>query len=142
MSNLSDKQWDRLTKRFLISLINSMTSNRGDATKIAKSINKTVAYISQMKENGKGTVITWMRVVFVRAGLSDTDIKGVLEEPEFLFKKLTKPSVLEVLFERVKGIYSEQELVALFRVIISKKTVEEYLSLKEPWKNKKLKKKK
>lgn len=134
---LSDTEWNKLVNEGLKKLAVSTTKKRGDAAKLAKVLNKSRSSIVQMKTMAKGSTVSWIRLLLHKAGLNDSQAKEIIENFDSILSSVSPPSQLDKLFERLKELYSEQEIAALLRILISKSTVEEFLGLKKPTKKKK-----
>ncbi|MCK4997871.1 hypothetical protein KAS08_06240 [Candidatus Pacearchaeota archaeon] len=91
-----------------------------------------------MKTMAKGSTVSWIRLLFCKAGIGDLQAKEIIENFDSILLNLSPPSQLDKLFERLKEQYTEQEIAAFFRVLISKSTVEEFLGLKKLTKKKKI----
>src|SRR3989339_975863 len=128
---LNDAEWDKLIDDGLKKLASSATKKRGSAAKLAKILNKSRSSIVQMKTMAKGSTSSWIRLLFYKADIDDLHAKEIIENLDSILLNITPPSQLDKLYERLKELYSEQEVAALFRVLISKSAVEEFLGIKK-----------
>lgn len=125
----------------------SLTRNRGDATKVAKVLGLQRATISDIRTGrSSGSATVNLRMLFMLAGISDSEARKILENPQLLLKDIESgpASQIDNLFLELKNLYSENELAAWLKLLISKRNVEIDLgvSLKATLKAKSGKKKK
>lgn|SRR5665647_571654 len=144
---LTSKEWEEYVKKFWQEVIRSLTRERGEATKLAKALclqRATISDIRTGRSSGSSTVN--LRMLFMLAGIPDYDAKKILENPQLLVKNLESglTSQVDNLFFELKNLYSENELAAWLKLLISKRNVEKNIgvSLKASLKNKSPKKKK
>ncbi len=128
-NSLSDKEWNKLVSNFLKEILTFHANNHGELVKLAKTVSKSKSTLTYMKKNGKGQIVTWVRILFYTIGINDLKAQKILESPKALFKGIKEPPVIDILVEKLKEIYDEKHLATLFRMMIKKGVVEEYHSL-------------
>lgn len=126
---LTSEQWEELVRGFLKKLLFSITKNRGDSVLLAKAIDKSMSFLAEMKSSGAGTVVTWIRVMAYKAGLSDKKAQQLLENPVRIFRNIEPPSLIEELFAKVKARYSEDEIIGWLKLLLTKFEIEDKLGL-------------
>lgn len=70
-------------------------------------------------------------MLFLLAGISDAQAKNILENPESLVKNLESgpASPVDNMFLELRNLYSENELAAWLKLLISKRTVEQNIGI-------------
>jgi len=122
---LTEQEWDRLVRNFFKELARSATRGRGGAQKLADAIGLSKQAISDLRGGRSvGRVVSNVRMLFYKAGIPDADAKKFLQNPNIVIKGLDSPSPVDSLVEELKNVYSENELLAWFRLLLSKKVVE------------------
>ncbi len=140
---LTAVEWDSLIRNFWCNLTRSITSGHGRSQKLATAIGVTRQAISDMRAGRSlGSVTSDTRMLFYQAGLSDEEAKKILENPHIIIKGIETPSIIDGLFQELKNTYSENELTAWMKLLISKRKVEESLGIEIKARTKKMPKQK
>lgn len=122
---LTEQEWDRLVRNFFKEIARSATRGRGGAQKLADVIGLSKQAISDLRGGRSvGRVVSNVRMLFYKAGIPDADAKKFLQNPNIVIKGLDSPSPVDSLVEELKNAYSENELLAWLRLLLSKKIVE------------------
>jgi len=122
---LSEQEWDRLVRNFFKEIARSATRGRGGPQKLADAIGLSKQAISDLRGGRSvGRVVSNVRMLFFKAGIPDADAKKFLQNPNIVIKGLDSPSPIDSLMEELKNVYSENELLAWLRLLLSKKIVE------------------
>lgn len=132
MSNkqLTQQEWDGLARDFCKEITRSLTRNHGDVRRIAKLLSLEPGTISDMRKGRSiGSVVVVMRLFFLKAGIPDHEAKKFLDNPQFLIKNLETPDGNDKLYQELKNIYSDNEVAAWLRLLISKRLVEKDLGI-------------
>lgn len=127
---LQDEEWDTLVRQFLRKMAQTATRNRGAATTLSKAINKSKSAVVDMKTEGTGSVVSWVRMAMHVAGISDAEAKEMLQDPAILMRnRIEMPSQLESLIHELRRHYDENELAAWMTLLLSKRQVEDDLGV-------------
>lgn len=127
---LSSKEWEDLVRSFCKEITRSVTRKRGDVGRIAKLLGLKQQSISDMRSGRiTGSVVVNIRLFFHKAGIPDQEAKRFLEHPQLMIQNLESPSALDKLVFELKNLYSENELAAWFKLLISKRVVEKDLGI-------------
>ncbi|MCY4643046.1 MAG: hypothetical protein OXB88_00345 [Bacteriovoracales bacterium] len=127
---LTQAEWKRLGNRFLSEIAKSATRGRGGAQRAADALGVSKQRISGMRtKEAVGDKIIWIRMLFLKLGLSDAEARKMLEHPNLFIKKIDSPSILDETFESLKNLYTENELIGWFKLLLSKRRVEKDLKI-------------
>ena len=128
---LTKEEWKTLVNYFLSERAKSATRGQGGAQKVATSLRVSKQRISSMKSRQAfGDKVGWARMLFYEAGVSDSEARKILQNPHTAIKKAVHfPSPLDEMFEKLKNLYSENELAGWLRLLISKGKVEKDLGV-------------
>ena len=127
---LSEPEWTRLCNHFLSELAKSATRGHGAVQKAADAIGVRKQRISGMRSNNAiGNKVSWIRMIFYKTGLPDKEAKKILSNPNIVIKSIDSPSVTDEMYESLKNLYSENELVGWFKILLSKRKIEKNLKI-------------
>jgi len=127
---MSSKEWEDLVRNFCKEVTRSVTRKRGDVGQIAKLLGLKQQSISDMRSGRiTGSVVVNIRLFFLKAGIPDHEAKRFLEHPQLMIQNLESPSSVDKLVFELKNLYSENELAAWFKLLISKRVVEKDLGI-------------
>lgn len=127
---LAELEWKRLVNHFLSEIAKSATRGRGGVQKAADTIGVSKQRISDMRSaEAIGDKISWIRMLFYKAGLNDSEAKKILKHPNIVIKKIDSPSPIDEMYESLKNLYSENELAGWFKLLLSKYKVEKDLKI-------------
>lgn len=135
VQNMSQKQmtpeeWEDLVRSFCKEITRSVTRKRGDVGRIAKLLGLKQQSISDMRSGRiTGSAVINIRLFFLKAGIPDSEARKFLEHPQVMIQNLETPSALDKLVFELKNLYSENELAAWFKLLISKRVVEKDLGI-------------
>lgn len=128
--SLTPDEWEELVRNFCKEIARSVTRQRGEPRKIAKLLGLKPSSISDIRTGRNiGSVVVNLRLFFLKAGIPDHEAKRFLEHPQVIIQNLETPSALDKLVFELKNLYSENELAAWFKLLISKRTVEKDLGI-------------
>ncbi len=127
---LTEAEWKKLCNHFLSELAKSATRGRGGVQKAADAIGVRKQRISSMRsDEAIGDKVSWIRMLFYYAGLSDTEAKKILENPNIVIKGVDTPSPIDEMVESLKNTYTENELAGWFKILLSKRKIEKDLKV-------------
>lgn len=127
---MTSEEWEDLVRNFCKEITRSVTRNRGDVGRIAKLLSLKQQSISDMRSGRiTGSVVVNIRLFFLKAGIPDHEAKKFLENPQMMIQNLETPSAVDKLVFELKNLYSENELAAWFKLLISKRVVEKDLGI-------------
>lgn len=127
---MTSDEWDLLVQNFCKEITRSVTRQHGDVSRIAKLLGLKQQSISDMRTGRiTGSVVVNVRLFFLKAGIPDTEARKFLENPQFMIQSLESPSPIDNLVFELKNLYSENELSAWFKLLISKRIVEKNLGI-------------
>ncbi|MGE3680233.1 MAG: hypothetical protein AB7G93_00815 [Bdellovibrionales bacterium] len=127
---MTPEEWEELVRNFCKEITRSVTRKRGDVGRIAKLLGLKQQSISDMRSGRiTGSVVVNIRLFFLKAGIPDNEARKFLEHPQVMIQNLETPSALDKLVFELKNLYSENELAAWFRLLISKRVVEKDLGI-------------
>lgn len=127
---LTPEEWEDLVRNFCKEIARSVTRERGEARRIAKLLGLTPSSLSDIRTGRiTGSVVINVRLFFMKAGIPDHDAKKFLEHPQAMIQSLETPSAVDKLVFELKNLYSENELAAWLKLLISKRVVEKDLGI-------------
>lgn len=127
---MTPEDWEELVRSFCKEITRSVTRKRGDVGRIAKLLGLKQQSISDLRSGRiTGSVVVNIRLFFLKAGIPDHEARKFLEHPQMVIQNLETPSPLDKLVFELKNLYSENELAAWFKLLISKRTVEKDLGI-------------
>ncbi len=127
---MTPDEWEDLVRAFCKEITRSVTRNRGDVGRIAKMLGLKQQSISDMRSGRiTGSVVVNVRLFFLKAGIPDHEARKFLEHPQIVIQSLETPSALDKLVFELKNLYSDSELAAWFKLLISKRRVEKDLGI-------------
>ena len=127
---LTEAQWTSLTNHFLSEIAKSSTHNWGDVQKVANRLKMTKQRISGMRSpKAVGDKVSWVRMLFYKAGISDSEAKKILQNPYIVIKEIGSPSFADEMFGKLKSLYSENELVGYLKLLLAKRQIEKDLEI-------------
>ena len=128
--NLSSEEWEALVRNFCKEITRSVTRKRGETQRIAQLLGITPSSLSDMRAGRiTGSVVVNLRLFFLKSGVPDQEAKRFLEHPQAMIQNLETPSALDKMVVELKNLYSENELAAWFKLLISKRVVEKDLGI-------------
>lgn len=131
-NKLSTAEWNQLCNKFLSELTQSVTNDRGGAKKMSEALGIEKQRISRMRSpKATGNKVTWIRLVFYKMGISDIQAKKILSNPNIAFNKGLEAhlSPIDELYGSLRRIYSDNELAGWFKLLLSKRKIENELSI-------------
>lgn len=129
LEKLTDEEWENLVRSFIQTIARLATRNPGAATKLAKATNLSKSAVAQMKNSGKASTTSFIRVASHLAGLDDQKTKDLLDNPGAILKNLEPMDEVLELFYSVREYYSDNELLAWLKLLHSKGKVENDLGI-------------
>lgn len=127
---MTPEEWEELVRNFCKEITRSVTRNRGDTGRIAKLLDLNQSTVSDLRTGRiTGSAVVNIRLFFLKAGIPDHEAKKFLEHPQMMIQNLETPSALDKLVFELKNLYSENELAAWFKLLISKRVVEKNLGI-------------
>lgn len=127
---LTPEEWEDLVRNFCKEIARSVTRKRGETRRIAKLLGLRPSSISDIRTGRiTGSVVVNVRLFFIKAGIPDNEAKKFLEHPQAMIQGLETPSAVDKLVFELKNLYSENELAAWFKLLISKRVVEKDLGI-------------
>ena len=127
---LTELEWKQLTNSFLSEIAKSATRNWGGVQKVADKLKMPKQSISGMRSpKAIGNKVSWTRMLFYKAGISDTEAKKILQNPHIVIKEIESPSFVDEIFGKLKNLYSENELVGYLKLLLAKRQIEKDLEV-------------
>ncbi len=128
-NKLTNTEWNSLVRTFIQTVAKLATRNPGEATALSRATDLSLSAITQMKNTGKASPVSFIRVAAFLAGLTDQQTKNLLENPGSILKNLEPTSEIETLFNEVRAYYNDNELAAWLKLLKSKHLVESQLGI-------------
>ena len=127
---MTPEEWEDLVRNFCKEITRSVTRKRGDVVRVAKLLGLKQQSISDMRTGRiTGSSVVNVRLFFLKAGIPDHEARKFLEHPQAMIQNLETPSPLDKLVFELKNLYSDNELAAWFKLLISKRKVEKDLGI-------------
>ncbi len=123
------RAWSNSIRTALIDFAKSALRERGDTDRAADFLGVSRSAIDKMKDTGLGSVESWVKLAAFKTKLDKKRTQYILENLSQVLAGVESPSGIDQIFEDLKSSFSDQELAAWMKLLLSKKRVEDEIGI-------------